>query len=45
MQGRKLTDNVSARFDAVAISPDSTGSGKTGLKTDYRINWIKNILQ
>ena len=40
MQSQKLTDNVSARFDAVAISPLPVKS-----QTDYRINWIKNILQ
>jgi putative endonuclease len=40
MQSQKLVDQLSARFDAVAISPASATS-----QGGYRINWIKNILQ
>ena len=40
MQSQKLTDKLSARFDAVAISPSPLNT-----QPDYRINWIKNILQ
>ncbi|MGB0449821.1 MAG: YraN family protein [Porticoccaceae bacterium] len=40
MQSQKLTNRLSARFDAVAISPAPEKS-----QAGYRINWIKNILQ
>ena len=40
MQEQKLTNRVSARFDAVAISPPEVNSGP-----GFTINWIKNILQ
>ena len=40
MQRQKLTDHISARFDAVAISPVPVKSD-----SGCRINWIKNILQ
>jgi putative endonuclease len=40
MQSHKLVDQLSARFDAVAISPAPRKP-----QVGYRINWIKNILQ
>ena len=40
MQSQKLTNKLSARFDAVAISPAPLKP-----ETGFRINWIKNILQ
>ena len=40
MQSQKLTNKLSARFDAVAISPPPENSA-----TGFSINWIKNILQ
>lgn len=40
MQSQKLSNKLSARFDAVAISP-APGKPQAG----FRINWIKNILQ
>lgn len=40
MQSQKLTDKLSARFDAVAISPLQSDSAAC-----FSINWIKNILQ
>ena len=39
MQREGLTEKVSARFDAVAISPDRQPT------KEYCINWIQNILQ
>jgi prolyl-tRNA editing enzyme YbaK/EbsC (Cys-tRNA(Pro) deacylase) len=43
MQKQKLTNKLSARFDAVAISPASPMALQA--QTGYRINWVKNILQ
>jgi|TARA_B110000879_G_scaffold184166_1_gene243574 putative endonuclease len=40
MQSHKVTNKLSARFDAVAISPPQIKS-----QTGFSINWIKNILQ
>ena len=40
MQSQKLTNKLSARFDALAISPPP-GNSAAG----FSINWIKNILQ
>ena len=40
LQEQKLTNKMSARFDAVAISPAGVNSG-----SNFTINWIKNILQ
>ena len=40
MQSQKVTNKLSARFDAVAISPPQVKS-----QTGFSINWIKNILQ
>ena len=42
MQREGLTEKVSARFDAVAISPDKSYRQST---SQYCINWIQNILQ
>ena len=42
MQYEGLTEKVSARFDAVAISPDKPQGQST---PGYCINWIQNILQ
>ena len=43
MQSQKLTNRLSARFDAVAICPDS--SEPINSSAGYSINWVKNILQ
>jgi len=40
MQSQKVTNKLSARFDAVAISPPQVNS-----QAGFNINWIKNILQ
>ena len=40
MQSQKLINKLSARFDAVTISPPPENSA-----TGFSINWIKNILQ
>jgi putative endonuclease len=51
MQREGLTEKVSARFDAVAISPYSPDSPDSPDKphrestSEYCINWIQNILQ
>lgn len=42
MQREGLTDKVSARFDALAISPDNKHQRTTDR---YCIKWIENILQ
>ena len=42
MQREGLTEKVSARFDAVAISPDKPHRKST---SEYCINWVQNILQ
>ena len=42
MQREGLTDKVSARFDAIAISPDNKNQATTGA---FCIKWIENILQ
>ena len=42
MQREGLTDKVSARFDAIAISPDNKNQATTD---PYCIKWIENILQ
>jgi len=38
MQANKLTNRVQARFDALAVRPD------TNRPSGYSVNWIKNIL-
>ena len=42
MQREGLTEKVSARFDAVAISPDNYDHSSTD---GFLIKWIENILQ
>ena len=42
MQREGLTEKVSARFDALAISPNKPRRQST---SEYCINWIQNILQ
>ena len=42
MQREGLTEKVSARFDAVAISPDKPHRKST---SEYCTNWVQNILQ
>ena len=42
MQREGLTDKVSARFDAIAISPGNKNQATTGA---FCIKWIENILQ
>ena len=42
MQREGLTERVTGRFDAVAISPAKPHRQSSGM---YSINWIQNILQ
>jgi len=45
MQRYKLTEKVSARFDAIAISPQGQAKSSSQSIDGYCVNWIQNILQ
>ena len=44
MQRYNLTEQVIARFDAVAISPSSGGKSRANIN-GFCLNWVRNILQ